>query len=131
MWRSEYITIFLHKFHILQPDHSTKIVDLFVMKKGIITYFLLSLMLIQLLPLQEMGQLLYNNQLTEEICDGLESAKEHSDHQTVKKITEDEFLSKHLSESNFRNYYTTLFLMVEIKILSRVFDDTLTPPPLV
>ena len=88
-------------------------------------------MLIQVLPLQEMGQLLYNNQLTEEICDGLESAKEHSDHQTVKKTTEDEFLSKHLTESNFRNYYTTLFLTVEITLLSRVFDDTLTPPPLV
>ena len=88
-------------------------------------------MLIQLLPLQEMGQLLYNNQLTEEICDGLESAKEHSDHQTVKKTTEDEFLSKYLTEGNFSNYYTTLFLTVEIKILSMIFDDTLTQPPLV
>ena len=48
-----------------------------------------------------------------------------------KKITEDEFLSKYLTEGNFSNYYTTLFLTVEIKILSRVFDDTLTPPPLV
>jgi hypothetical protein len=101
------------------------------MKKGLIIYFLLSLMLIQLLPLQEMGQLFYNNQLIEEVCDGLESTKEHSDHQTENKITEDEFLSKQLTKGNFNYYYITLYLTVEIKVLTRVFDDTLTPPPLV
>lgn len=128
---TKHVTIFLQKFEDLQLYLPTKIVDLCAMQKGIITYFLLSIMLIQLLPVKEMGQLLYNNQLTEEICDGLESANEHSDHQTAKKITEDEFLSKHPSEGIFEHYFTTLYLNVETKIHSRVFDDTLTPPPLV
>jgi hypothetical protein len=101
------------------------------MKKGFITYFLLIVLLIQLLPVKEMGQLLYNNQLTEEICDGLESAKDHSDHQAAKKVTEDEFLSKSTSEHKIHFYTTALYLDQEIMILSRIFDDTLTPPPLI
>ncbi|MEY3060333.1 MAG: hypothetical protein RL000_1685, partial [Bacteroidota bacterium] len=100
------------------------------MKKGLITYFLLSVLLIQLLPIKEMGQLLYNNQLTEEICDGFESPQEHSDHQNAKKVTEDEIFSKSISEYNVRFYNSTLYLDQEIMILSRIFDDTLTPPPL-
>lgn len=101
------------------------------MKKGFITYFLLSVLLIQLLPVKEMGQLLYNNQLTEEICDGFESPQEHSDHQNLKKVTEDEFFSKSISEFYIRLHKSTLYLDQEIMILSRIFDDTLTPPPLI
>lgn len=100
------------------------------MKKGFITYFLLSVLLIQLLPVKEMGQLLYNNQLTEEICDGFESAQEHSDHQNIKKVTEDEFTSKLTSENHYTQLYLTLYLNKEVKIVSRIFDDTPTPPPL-
>jgi len=104
---------------------------LYDMKKGFLTYFLISVLLIQLLPVKEMGQLLYTNQLTEEICDGLESAKDHNEHQTVKKVTEDEFLSKPASEHKIQFYTTALYLHQEILFLSRIFDDTLTPPPLV
>jgi len=101
------------------------------MKRSIITYFLLSVMALQLLPVKEMGQLLYNNQLTEEICDGLESAKEHNDHQTPKKITEDEFISKFNTDQHLQFSYAALYLNQEMRIISRIFDDTITPPPLV
>jgi hypothetical protein len=100
------------------------------MKKGFITYFLLSVLLIQLLPVKEMGQLLYNNQLTEEICDGFESSQEHCDHQNFKKIPEDEFTSKLTSENHYTHYSLTLYLSKEVQIVSRILDDTLTPPPL-
>lgn len=100
------------------------------MRKKIITYFLLSVLLIQLLPVKEMGQMLYNNQFTEEICDGLDSAKEHSEHKVTKKITEDEFLSKFNHEQKTTHKLNSLYLLQEVKILSRIFDDTLTPPPL-
>lgn len=88
-------------------------------------------MALQLLPVKEMGQLLYNNQLTEEICDGLESAKEHNDHQTPKKITEDEFISKFNTDQHLQFGYAALYLNQEMRIISRIFDDTITPPPLV
>jgi hypothetical protein len=100
------------------------------MKKRIITCFFLSVLLIQLLPVREMGQLIYNNQLTEEICDGLESAQEHSDHQIGKKVQEDEFTSKLTSENHYTHLYLILYLSKEEKIVSRIFDDTPTPPPL-
>ena len=101
------------------------------MRKKIITYFLLSVLLIQLLPVKEMGQLLSNNQLTEEICDGLDSGNEHSEHKITKKIAEDEFLSKFHYEQKAVYHLNSLYLLQEVKILSRIFDDTLTPPPLV
>lgn len=100
------------------------------MKRQFITYFLLGVLALQLLPVKEMGQLLYNNQLTEEICDGLDSAKEHSEHQTAKKITEDEFLSKVNTEQRTQFDNAVSYLQQEVSILSRVFDDTITPPPL-
>lgn len=78
-----------------------------------------------------MGQLLYNNQLTEEICDGLDSANEHSEHKLSKKISEDEFLSRFNHEQKTVYKLNSLYLDQEVKILSRIFDDTLTPPPLV
>ncbi len=88
-------------------------------------------MALQLLPVKEMGQLFYNNQLTEEICDALESAKDHSDHQTPKKITEDEFVSKFNTDQNMQLKFNTLYFHEEMHFVSRIFDDIITPPPLV
>lgn len=78
-----------------------------------------------------MGQLLYNNQLTEEICDGLDSANEHSEHKLSKNINEDEFISRFNHEQKTVYKLNSLYLDQEVNILSRIFDDTLTPPPLV
>ena len=87
-------------------------------------------MALQLLPVKEMGQLLYNNQLTEEICDAFESAKEHKDHEIPKKLTEDEFVSKFNTDQYLEFSFAALYLNREMHIISRIFDDTLTPPPL-
>jgi hypothetical protein len=100
------------------------------MKKSFVTYLLLSILLIQLLPVTEIGQLLYNNQLTEEICDGFESAQEHSKHHVGKKVSEDEFTSKLIQDNQYVDLYLALYLSKEVIIVSRIFDDTPTPPPL-
>jgi hypothetical protein len=101
------------------------------MKRKLLSLFLLLVVAFQLLPVKEIGGLFANNMLTEEVCDSLENTEEHNDHQTAKKSTEDEFLSKSNSEQPFYTSSSMLYLESEILILSRISDDTLTPPPLV
>lgn len=88
-------------------------------------------MALQLLPVKEMGQLFYNNQLTEEICDALESTNEHQHHETPKKLTEDEFVSKFNTYQYLQLNCVALYLNQEMRIITRIFDDTITPPPLI
>jgi hypothetical protein len=55
------------------------------MRRKIITYFLLCVLAIQLLPVKEMGMLLYNNQLTEEICDAFDTSEQKNQKKNLRQ----------------------------------------------
>ena len=101
------------------------------MKRKLLSLFLLLVVAFQLLPIKEIGGLFANNMLTEEVCDSLENTEEHNDDPSAKKSTEDKFISKSLIEQPLYPYSSITYLDSEILILSRISDDTLTPPPLV
>jgi hypothetical protein len=99
------------------------------MRRKIITYFLLFVLAIQLLPVKEMGMLLYNNQLTEEIYDALDTSEEKNDSKESKKEFTSTNYSKHLDiEINYSIGNRHTFFNTFLK--SRYSDDTITPPPL-
>lgn len=99
------------------------------MKRKIITYFLLCVMAIQLLPIKEMGMLLYNNQLTEEICDALDTSEEKNDSKESKKEFTGNNYSKHLN-FELNNSTGNRYALMNTILKSRYSDDTITPPPL-
>ena len=101
------------------------------MKRKLLSLFLLLVVAFQLLPVKEIGSLFAKDMLTEEVCDSLENAEDHKDHQTAKKSTEDELVLKSNSEQSFYIATSMLYLENGTLILSRISDDTLTPPPLV
>jgi hypothetical protein len=101
------------------------------MKRKLLSLFLLLVVAFQLLPVKEIGSLFAKDMLTEEVCDSLENAEEHKDHQTAKKSTEDDLFSKSISDPTFYNDLSIAHLEFEIFFSSRITDDTLTPPPLV
>lgn len=99
------------------------------MRRKIITYFLLCVLAIQLLPVKEMGMLLYNNQLTEEIYDASDNSEEKNDAKESKKEFTTIHYSKHLDielKSSTGNRYALMNTILK----SRYSDDTITPPPL-
>lgn len=101
-----------------------------VMYRQWISIVFLALMLGQLMPVKQVGNFLYNNQLLEEICDaGTEcddfgkhskEGSEKSDCISPFLLNENHAFSEYLADFQFRNEY----------FLSRHGDDVLTPPPL-
>lgn len=73
--------------------------------------------------------LLYNNQLTEEIYDALDTSDEKNDSKESKKEFTAINYSKHLDvEKNYLIGNRHTFFKTMLK--SRFSDDTITPPPL-
>lgn len=86
-------------------------------------------MALQLLPVKEMGQLLYNNQLTEEICDALDGCEDKGEESAGKKNLEAIYSSRFFNEGTF-NFNELYFIAKNTKISSRLDDDKPTRPPL-
>jgi hypothetical protein len=99
------------------------------MRRKIITYFLLSVLAIQLLPVKEIGMLLYNNQLTEEVYDALDTSEEKNDSKETKKEFDAVHYTKHIDILSFK-FERSRHTIIKTILMSRLCDDTLTPPPL-
>lgn len=99
------------------------------MRRKFITYFLLSVLAIQLLPVKEIGMLLYNNQLTEEVYDALDTSEEKNDSKETKKEFDAVQYAKHIDILSFK-FERGRHTIIKTILMSRLCDDTLTPPPL-
>jgi hypothetical protein len=99
------------------------------MRRKFITYFLLSVLAIQLLPVKEIGMLLYNNQLTEEIYDTLDTSEEKNDSKETKKEFDAVYYAKHIDILSYQ-FEKGRPAIIKTILISRLHDDTLTPPPL-
>ena len=99
------------------------------MRRKFITYFLLSVLAIQLLPVKEIGMLLYNNQLTEEVYDALDTSEEKNDSKETKKEFDAVHYTKHIDILSFK-FERGRHTIIKTILMSRLCDDTLTPPPL-
>jgi hypothetical protein len=99
------------------------------MRRKIITYFLLSVLAIQLLPVKEIGMLFYNNQLTEEVYDALDTSEEKNDSKETKKEFDAVHYTKHIDILSFK-FERGRHTIIKTILMSRLCDDTLTPPPL-
>lgn len=99
------------------------------MKKRVLTYILLAIFSIQLIPIKEIGKIFYGNQMIEEICHAIDSDCNNPDHNEDVKSKEFEhnksavdltlFISTRLSSTPLKKCYA-----------SRLADDTPTRPPL-
>lgn len=99
------------------------------MKRKVITYFLLSVLALQLLPVREVGGLLYNNQLTEEICDSFDAGEEKNDIKEGKKSIEDIYHGLYfIVEIN--SFDILYYFASDTIVKSRFAEDEPTPPPL-
>jgi hypothetical protein len=99
------------------------------MRRKFITYFLLCLLAIQLLPVKEIGMLLYNNQLTEEIYDALDTSEEKNDSKETKKEFDAVNYTKQIDILSYK-FEKSRHAIIKTILISRLCDDTLTPPPL-
>ncbi len=96
------------------------------MKKKLVNLFLIAVLLTQVLPIQQIGQALFNNQFTEEVSTDIDTAPEG-----IKKISStSEYLSfSSISAIKFfkllRNYNSTFFTKKPTQIVAEV----LVPPP--
>jgi hypothetical protein len=99
------------------------------MRRKIVTYFLLCVLAIQLLPVKEIGMLLYNNQLTEEIYDALDTSEEKNDSKETKKEFDAVHCTKNIDILSFK-FERGRHAIIKTILISRLHDDTLTPPPL-
>jgi hypothetical protein len=99
------------------------------MKRKLLSLFLLLVIAFQLLPVKEMGGLLFNNMLTEELCDALENQENNEESKESKKVFEDVLFNKIQYQSSI--FFTlTIHVDQEYLIQSRMADDTPTRPPL-
>lgn len=99
-------------------------------KKTALLYILLATFSIQLIPIKEVGSILFDNQMIEELCYGADGDGKTTDLNEdanskefyYNKLTVDlsSFISDRLSSNAIEKHYA-----------SRLADDTPTPPPLV
>jgi hypothetical protein len=82
-----------------------------------------------LLPVKEIGMLLYNNQLTEEVYDALDTSEEKNDSKETKKEFDAVQYAKHIDILSFK-FERGRHTIIKTILMSRLCDDTLTPPPL-
>jgi hypothetical protein len=98
-------------------------------KKTVLAYILLATFSIQLIPIKEIGSILYGNQMIEEICSGIDGQEKTADFNEdvnskefdYNKLTADLifFIRTHSTSNLMEKYYG-----------SRLADDTPTRPPL-
>jgi hypothetical protein len=98
-------------------------------KKRVLAYILLAAFSIQLIPIKEIGRILYGNQMIEEICCGIGGEEKTADYNedvnskefACNKLTADLvfFIRTHSTSNLMEKYYG-----------SRLEDDTPTRPPL-
>jgi hypothetical protein len=99
------------------------------MKRKLFSLFLLLVVAFQLLPVKEIGGMLFHNMLTEELCDALENQENNEESKESKKAFEDVLFNK-------TQYQPSLFIALTVHvdqdylIQSRMADDTPTRPPL-
>jgi hypothetical protein len=96
------------------------------MRKKLITYFLLLVMGIQILPVQQIGGMLFNNQFTEECPHSLDIDKEgyhKAGHKSMFLDTQSFILITALSELSFR------YIHFADAIPLNHGADILVPPP--
>ena len=99
------------------------------MKRKVITYFLFSVLALQLLPVREMGRLFYNSQITEEICDAYDAAEEKNETKEAKKSLEAIYHSR-CSCDELKDVTILHYFAPDTILQSRIADDEPTPPPL-
>lgn len=120
---------FLRKFNIELKNLPVNIVDLYLMSRKVITYFLFCVLALQLLPFREMGKLFYYNQITEEICDTYDAAEEKNETKEGKKSLEDIYLGRYAFDE-MNNFNILDYFSSDTILQSRIADDKPTPPPL-
>lgn len=73
--------------------------------------------------------LLYNNQLTEEVYDVLDTSEEKNDSKETKKEFDAVQYAKHIDILSYK-FDKGRHTIIKTILISRLCDDTLTPPPL-
>jgi hypothetical protein len=97
--------------------------------KHFLAYIFLAVFCIQLLPINELGKVLYGNQLIEEICHSVDTDGKTSDVNEDFKSSEYE-CEKHDTHVAFFTSSRLASKPLEKNYVSRLADDTRTRPPL-
>jgi hypothetical protein len=102
-----------------------------VMKSRFTLYILLAVISIQILPVKEVGAILYGNLLTEELCNTLPDDGESKKATLEDEIKNTEFIQgPHPSLSVYNMVFCNKHLPASEDFISRPSDDIPTPPPL-
>lgn len=99
------------------------------MKKSILAYIFLAVFCIQLIPIKELGKILYGNQLIEEICHSIDTDGKTTDVNEDYKTGEYE-CGKHFADIALFTTSRLASKPLEKIYASRLADDTPTRPPL-
>ena len=99
------------------------------MKKRILAYVLLAVFCVQLVPIKELGEILYGNQLIEEICHVADTEGKTADLNEDFKSGEFDYNGHALDVLSIINSLLAS-KPIEKKYASRLADDKPTRPPL-
>ena len=100
------------------------------MNRQWISIVFLAIMLGQFMPVKQVGNFLYNNQLLEEICDAGTECDDFGKHSKEGSEKSDCISPLHLNDNQAFSAYVAGFQFRHECFLSRHGDDVLTPPPL-
>lgn len=101
------------------------------MKSRFTLYFLLAVISIQILPVKEVGAILYGNLLTEELCNTFPD-----DGEPKKSSLEDEIKNTEFIQGNYPSFAVSCMVFKNSRLqrsedfISRPSDEIPTPPPL-